>query len=87
MTSVVDGGSGHSGKRAAEIHLGVGQTLQNELLDVKVTWRDETGVRSEIIRAAPGRYEVVLGENGCRKTFPADADLREESCRVLGPGQ
>lgn len=87
VTSVVDGGSGHSGKRAAEIHLGVGQTLQNELLDVKVTWRDETGVRSEIIRAAPGRYEVVLGENECRKAFPADADLREESCRVLGPGQ
>jgi hypothetical protein len=87
VTSVVDGGSGHSGKRAAEIHLGVAQTRENELLDVDVTWRDESGVRTEIIRAAPGRYQVVLGENECRKAFPVGADLGEESCRVLDSRQ
>jgi hypothetical protein len=86
VTSVVDGGSGHGGKRAPEIHLGVGQTLENELLDVRLTWRDESGARSEVIRVLPGRYQVVLGETECRKAFPIDAKLKEESCRVIGSG-
>jgi len=86
VTSVVDGGSGHSGKRAPEIHLGVGQTLENELLKVTLTWRDETGARSEAIQVLPGRYQVVLGETECRKAFPVDAKLKEESCRVIGSG-
>lgn len=86
VTSYVDGGSGHGGKRAPEIHLGVGQTLQNELLDVKVTWRDENGARSETLRVLPGRYQVVLGETECRKAFPSDSNLKKESCRVIGPG-
>lgn len=83
VTSTVDGGSGHGGKRAPEIHLGVGQTLKNELLNVNVTWRDETGARSAFIRVPPGRYEVVLGESECRKAVPVDADVKEESCRVI----
>ena len=83
VTSTVDGGSGHGGKRAPEIHLGVGQTLKNELLNVNVTWRDATGARSEIIRVPPGRYQVVLGENECRKAVPVDANVKEESCRVI----
>jgi hypothetical protein len=84
VTSAVDGGSGHGGKRAAEIHLGVGQALENELLNVNVRWRDESGVRSEIIRVPPGRYQVVLGENECREAFPVAANIKEESCRVIG---
>jgi hypothetical protein len=83
VTSVVDGGSGHGGRRAPEIHLGVAQTPENELLNVHVTWRDESGVRSEIIQATPGRYQLVLGEKQCRKTFPVAASLKEDSCRVL----
>jgi hypothetical protein len=83
VTSTVDGGSGHGGKRAPEIHLGVGRTLKNELLNVNVTWRDETGARSAIIRVPPGRYEIVLGENECRKAIPMDANVKEESCRVI----
>lgn len=86
VTSVVDGGSGHSGKRAPEIHLGLGKTVENELLDVNLTWRDETGARSEIIRMLPGRYQVVLGEAACRKAYPVDTNLKEESCRVIGSG-
>jgi enediyne biosynthesis protein E4 len=86
VTSVVDGGSGHGGKRAPEIHLGVGQTAENELLDVNVTWRDETGARREVIRVLPGRYQVVLGEMECRKAFPVAVSLKKESCRVIGSG-
>ncbi|MGX0966080.1 hypothetical protein AB7M63_006529 [Bradyrhizobium japonicum] len=83
VTSVIDGGSGHSGKRAQEAHLGVGRTSENELLDVYITWRDESGVRSETIRAIPGRYQIVLGDGECRQAFPVESNLREESCRVL----
>lgn len=86
VTSIVDGGSGHGGKRAPEIHLGVGKTAENELLDVNVTWRDESGARSEVIRVLPGRYQVVLGETECRQAFPVGAHLKKESCRVIGSG-
>jgi hypothetical protein len=39
----VDGGSGHSGGRAAEVHLGLADTPANTALDVQVTWRDGSG--------------------------------------------
>jgi hypothetical protein len=86
VTSVVDGGSGHSGKRAPEIHLGVGETLENELSDVTLTWRDQNGAHTEAIRVLPGRYQLVLGETECRKAFPTAANLKEESCRVISSG-
>jgi hypothetical protein len=86
VTSTVDGGSGHSGKRAPEIHLGVGATPEDELLKVKLTWRDDTGARSEVIEVLPGRYQLVLGETECRKAFPVAVNFKEESCRVIGPG-
>jgi hypothetical protein len=85
VTSIVDGGSGHSGKRAAEVHLGVGPTLPNELLDIVITWRDAGGERSETARALPGRYQIVLGERFCRQVFPTEPSLRKESCRVIDP--
>jgi hypothetical protein len=86
VTSVVDGGSGHGGKRAPEIHLGVGDAPENELLKVRLTWRDESGARSTMIEVLPGRYQLVLGESECRKAFPVAANFKEESCRVLGSG-
>jgi hypothetical protein len=83
VSSVVDGGNGHSGKRAPEIHLGLGQMPANELLDVSITWRDAGGERRETVRLLPGRYQIVLGDGACRQAFPVEANLREESCRVL----
>jgi hypothetical protein len=85
VTSVVDGGSGHSGKRAPEIHLGLGETPENELLDVHLTWRDQAGAHHELIQVLPGRYQLVLGETECRKAFPSDARFKGESCRVIRP--
>ena len=84
---LVGGTEGELGDQPpSEIHLGVGQTLQNELLDVKVTWRAESGERRETLRVLPGRYQVVLGETECRKAMPLDSNLKEVSCRVVDPG-
>jgi enediyne biosynthesis protein E4 len=40
--AMVDGGNGHSGRRPAEIHLGVGAIRPDEALDVRVQWRPAT---------------------------------------------
>jgi hypothetical protein len=65
ITSLVDGGSGHGGRRAPEIHLGLGEGSFTQVFDVEVVWRDETGVRNQTIALTPGRHTVILGE---RKT-------------------
>ena len=72
-----DNGYGHAAEQCKKAL----KTLGHE-----VTWRDETGARSEIIRFLPGRYQVVLGETECRKAFPVDVNLKGESCRVIGSG-
>jgi hypothetical protein len=62
VTGVVDGGSGHGGKRAPEIHLGVGDVPAKQLFDVHISWRDRTGARTRTIQLTPGRHRIVLGE-------------------------
>lgn len=81
LTTSVDGGSGHSGRRAPDVHFGLGQVPDNELFDVEVTWRDETGVRSEVISLTPGRFRVVLGANECQ-SLPIGSEERKGACRV-----
>jgi hypothetical protein len=70
VTSVVDGGSGHSGKRAPEIHLGLGDVPANQTFDVAVAWRDGDGAHSQTFRLAPGRYRIVLGERLAASSVP-----------------
>jgi hypothetical protein len=80
-TAVVDGGSGHSGRRAPNIHFGLGQVPANELFDINIVWRDETGVRSEIVSLTSGRFQIVLGANDCQ-SLPIGNDERRGACRV-----
>lgn len=55
----VDGGSGHSGKRTDELHIGLGDSA--EPVRVTIAWRDLGGeVRSMTLRLAPGRHTIVL---------------------------
>jgi hypothetical protein len=61
VTSVVDGGSGHSGKRAGEIHLGLGQGPVDQVFDVELQWRDSAGFHTKMVRLKPGRYQLTLG--------------------------
>jgi len=58
----VDGGSGHSGKRAPEVHFGLGRLSPATPLRVDVRWRDGQGkLRATTLRLTPGRHVFVLG--------------------------
>lgn len=81
VTSFVDGGSGHSGRRAPQIHLGLGNVPLNELFDLQIAWRDTSGPRTESVSVTPGRFQIVLGESDCR-SFPAGNEKIEGLCRV-----
>lgn len=60
----VDGGSGHSGKRAPEIHFGLGDIQADTPLTVQVRYRDGSGaVQSQALQLVPGRHRVILGAN------------------------
>jgi hypothetical protein len=57
----VDGGSGHSGKRAPLLHFGLGAAGSRQPLRVDVRWRDGQGrERSATYRLTPGRHTVRL---------------------------
>jgi hypothetical protein len=61
LVSQVDGGSGHSGKRSRDIHLGLGQVEAGALLNVDVHWRGADGkLRSRTWQVTPGWHTVWL---------------------------
>ena len=63
MTREVDGGNGHSGKRSADLHFGIGLVRPDAALPVSLSWRDSQGrARSRIIALKPGWHTVVLGD-------------------------
>jgi enediyne biosynthesis protein E4 len=63
LTNQVDGGNGHSGVRAPEIHFGLGDVPADAGLEVTIHWRDRTGTkRSEEHKLTPGWQTVVLGQ-------------------------
>jgi hypothetical protein len=62
MVAQVDGGSGHSGKRAPEVFFGLGSTPLDVPLEVAVRWRDGSGqVRQQQFHLKPGIHTLVLG--------------------------
>jgi hypothetical protein len=57
----VDGGSGHSGKRSTDVHIGLGEGVTGPV-EVRLCWRDRTGqVREDTISLTPGWHTVQLG--------------------------
>jgi hypothetical protein len=61
VSDQVDGGSGHSGRRAPEIHLGLGKFAPPQV-NVEIAWRDETGPHRLNAHLAPDRrHRIVLG--------------------------
>lgn len=57
----VDGGSGHSGKRSHEVHIGLGGGVTGPV-QVHLQWRDRTGqVRQQDVQLIPGTHELQLG--------------------------
>jgi enediyne biosynthesis protein E4 len=62
LVSQVDGGSGHSGKRAPDVHLGLGNVEAGALLNVDVRWRGADGkMRSQTLQLTSGWHTVWLG--------------------------
>jgi enediyne biosynthesis protein E4 len=60
----VDGGNGHSGKRAPGLHFGLGSLPPDTPLRVEVRWRGADGrMREEVLRLTPGWHTVLL-DNG-----------------------
>jgi enediyne biosynthesis protein E4 len=61
FVSHVDGGSGHSGKRSDEVHIGLGKNVTGPV-QVHLRWRDRTGqVRTADLRLTPGWHSLQLG--------------------------
>jgi hypothetical protein len=62
VVAAVDGGSGHSGRRSPDIHLGLGEVPLSTKLAVELRWRDITGkTRGTTITVSPGWHTVLLG--------------------------
>ncbi|EWM64837.1 MULTISPECIES: CRTAC1 family protein [Micromonospora] len=56
----VDGGSGHSGRRSFEVHIGLGDVTGP--VQVDLAWRDRTGApRAQTVTLTPGRHALTLG--------------------------
>ncbi|MBG0829059.1 CRTAC1 family protein [Planomonospora sp. ID67723] len=67
FTGRVDGGSGHSGKRSKEIHIGLGQNVTGPLR-VHLTWRDRTGqAHQQDLQLTPGWHRLQLGSQAKEK--------------------
>jgi hypothetical protein len=71
ITDRVDGGSGHSGKRAPEIHLGLGAVPPDSAFNVDFSWRDAAGVHRATSKFTPGRYRVLVDGNASLKIMSA----------------
>jgi hypothetical protein len=62
QTTQIDGGNGHSGKRAPDAFFGLGAVPADASLPVAITWRDPDGkVRHEQLTVKPGWHTVLLG--------------------------
>ncbi|MFD9894011.1 CRTAC1 family protein [Amycolatopsis sp. NPDC059027] len=57
----VDGGSGHSGRRSHQVHIGLGENVSGPL-NVHLQWRDRTGqLRQQDLKLEPGCHMFQLG--------------------------
>jgi hypothetical protein len=65
LVAQVDGGNGHSGQRAPDLHFGLGKQQATNPLKVVVRWRGGDGrVRDQTFALAPDHwYTILLGES------------------------
>lgn len=63
LVTQVDGGNGHSGKRSADVHFGLGSLSPAVRLPVEINWRTAQGqVQRQTIQLSPGWHTVILGQ-------------------------
>ncbi len=61
LVGQVDGGSGHTGAKSPDIHLGLGALPADSPVEVEVTWRDGGGtLRTESMTLRPGWHTITL---------------------------
>jgi hypothetical protein len=76
VSGEVDGGSGHSGKRAPEIHLGLGSELRDPGIPVEVAWRDAAGTHKRLLRlSVDRRHSIVLDRAAITQSASSAPDL------------
>jgi hypothetical protein len=62
LVAQVDGGTGHSGRRSPDIHLGLGRLPADSTIQVEVKWRSLRGeVQEATFQLTPGWHTVLLG--------------------------
>jgi hypothetical protein len=62
LSGQVDGGSGHSGKRSADVHFGLGQISADTPLKVDLAWRNGSGkIEQKTVWLKPGWNTIELG--------------------------
>jgi hypothetical protein len=62
----VDGGSGHSGKRSHEVHIGLGKVAGP--VQVHLSWRNRGGeVHEQDLQLAPGWHSLLLGSKATER--------------------
>jgi len=63
LVGQVDGGNGHSGKRSADLHFGLGSLSPETQLQVDLAWRDRGGQQHrKTLSLRPGWHTVLLGK-------------------------
>jgi hypothetical protein len=60
VVSQVDGGSGHSGKRSPDVHIGLGGLAPGRAIEAIVAWRDGQAVRRATLELRSGWHTVVI---------------------------
>jgi hypothetical protein len=71
VSGQVDGGSGHSGKRAQEIHLGLGREYPNADVEIEIAWRDAAGPHKQSVRLPiDRRHRIVLDQRTLALSTP-----------------
>jgi enediyne biosynthesis protein E4 len=69
VVSQVDGGSGHGGRRAPEIHVGLGRGAFDPEVKADIAWRDGSGVHRMSVRVPiDRRHLIMLGSNRTAQT-------------------
>jgi hypothetical protein len=61
LVSQIDGGSGHSGRRSAEIHFGLGAAEKSKPVQVEIKWRNSEGkIQQSTLSLIPGWHTIQL---------------------------
>jgi enediyne biosynthesis protein E4 len=65
---LVDGGNGHTGRRSADVHFGLGEVDAGTALEARVTWHDALGRHVQTTPVAPGWQTVWLDQPDSART-------------------